>query len=453
MIELIAQRHLTLSRSKMSISLAIALICIMVVPSIQSFAADSQSKASLADSLRRAEKGTQLHIFYVHGMGIDPPKAGTQDFQVSQEFRKSFCHQIGCSSKFEGRFYANQGDFDPQRATPPALSYLGEELWQPSTDEWRAAAPFVDNYSLTLKSGTAIYLHEINWWPLVLSAKCRQIVAQDAALVDRDHKHSSVCSAKTVADGDKRFKSYAWISEKDIRKREHRWFKAAVLNRLLKHNILDWGFADALLAVGPLHDYLIEGIREVILESFTPGENQEFIIVSHSLGSYLMFTAIDLGPESRASNLDQLKAPARERVQRWRPDFEKLLSNTSHAYFMANQVRLLELANLDQAKSGNLISHLQTWSDQRAAAHKAPPQVVAFSDPDDLLTWQLPHQVNKTDESGGTTLGVEDQPAKNAWRWPWLWLFANPQSAHIGYAQNKSVIRAMLPKKETASLK
>jgi len=450
MIKFIGRPLTTLSRSKRITMLAVALTWIITVSCSQCDAADAQSKASLADSLKRADEGTELHIFYVHGMGIDPPKSktGTQDFEVSQEFRKSFCYQIGCSSKWERRLYANEADFDPKRTTAPGLSYLGEEIWKTGTDDWRAAAPFVDNYRLTRRNGTVIYLHEINWWPLVFSAKCRQIIAQDAALVDRDHKHSSSCSAKTVPDGEGRFKSYAWITKGDIQQRKKPWFKAAVLNRWLKHDILDWGFADALVAVGPLHDYLVEGIREVILESFTPGENQEFIIVSHSLGSYLMFTAVDLQAESRASNLDLLEAPARERIQRWRTKFEKLLSNTSHAYFMANQVRLLELANLDQAKSGNLITHLQEWSEQREQAHKDPPQIVAFSDPDDLLTWQIPNQVNKPNDQGNS-VGVDDLPAKNAWRL--LWLFANPQSAHIGYDQNKSVIRAMIPKEKGSS--
>src|SRR5579864_9784473 len=75
-------------------TLAVALTCIITVSCSQGYASDAQSKASLADSLMRADKGTELHIFYVHGMGIDPPKSktGTQDFEVSQEFRKSFCY-------------------------------------------------------------------------------------------------------------------------------------------------------------------------------------------------------------------------------------------------------------------------------------------------------------------------------------------------------------------------
>lgn len=49
-----------------------------------------RKRRPLSDSLKRADTGeTQLHILYVHGMGIDTPKHkdGTQDFEVSQEFK------------------------------------------------------------------------------------------------------------------------------------------------------------------------------------------------------------------------------------------------------------------------------------------------------------------------------------------------------------------------------
>jgi hypothetical protein len=36
-----------------------------------------------------------------------------------------------------------------------------------------------------------------------------------------------------------------------------------------------------------------------------------------------------------------------------------------------------------------------------------------------------------------------NRPAKNAWRW--LWLFANPETAHLDYDRNKQVIGAMVP--------
>lgn len=400
----------------------------------------AQPPQSLAEPLDRAFKGqTQLHIFYVHGMGIETPKnkSGTQDFEVSQEFRTHFCKLIHCTkNEFEGRDYADEAAFDP-KADPPPLFYLGKDLWKksPSNDDWHAAAPFVDHYKLVRQNNTPIYVDEINWWPLIMSAKCRQILAPEAALVDLDEKHFKTCSAATAQDDPNhpdRYKSYAWIT--GAPKRDPSWPAPAVINRSLKHDILDWGFADALLAVGPMRQYLIEGIREIVLHSYNKSENQEFVVVSHSLGSFLMFSALDL-------QNDQTAAAAHPQ---WITDLGNLLSRTSHAYFMANQIRLLELANLDDTKNGTMITHLESWNNLRVGAHQPSPQIVAWSDPDDLLTWKVPDLDQDAQDANANHVTVKNRPAQNAVRW--LWLLESPEGAHTKYDQNKRVLRQMVPK-------
>jgi len=69
---------------------------------------------------------------------------------------------------------------------------------------------------------------------------------------------------------------------------------------------MDWGFSDAVLALGPLRLYVLDGIRQLILKSQGDSRaagvsdptrqpvDQEFIIVCHSLGSYLIFSALDI---------------------------------------------------------------------------------------------------------------------------------------------------------------
>lgn len=148
------------------------------------------------------------------------------------------------------------------------------------------------------------------------------------------------------------------------------------------------------------------------------------MIVAHSLGSYLMFSALDIPPN-----------PATP--PKWRTEFDRVLTNTASAYFLANQVRLLELADLDASK--NLNTHLKTWSDLRAAAHKPTPQIVAWSDPSDLLTWSVP----ELDPQSAT---VKNDNVKNAPHW--FWLVENPSKAHTTYDQNKRVIGVLLPKNE-----
>ena len=219
------------------------------------------------------------------------------------------------------------------------------------------------------------------------------------------------------------------FAKSDVQQRKRPWQNPAALNRSLKREILDWGFADALLAVGPLQEYIVEGIRQVVLASVPPAENQEYVVVSHSLGSYLIFSALDL----QGGTLRGTPSNSEGR-------FEKILSQTSHAYFMANQVSLLELADLDNTKRGSLIAHLGHWSRLRAETQQDPPQIVAWSDPDDLLTWQLPDP----DQSKANGTNVNNRPASNAMRW--FWILESPEKAHTNYEENKQVIRAMVPK-------
>jgi len=405
-------------------------------------ASEAQAKPSLVDSLKRVRtENTQLHFLYVHGMAASGP--GVSD---SFDLRKSICRFLRDCTTLEGEFdgtdYADRRDF-ALNAPPPDLQYLGQPLWKTdatgASEEWNASAPYVDHYKLVRKGAPTIYLDEINWWPLVFAAKCRQIVAEDASLAGPIKKYIHTCSLDKKNDPDQqknpgRFRTYPFITnEQEINNLPA---KGALLNRNLKTYLLDWGFADAVLAVGPMRSLFLEGIGEVVLKSVnvavdgsrgdtvTPAPNQEFVIVSHSLGSYLMFSALDLQSSSMASISEDRKMAV-----------ERVLSNTSEAYFLANQVRLLELANLDVAK--DLITHLRTWSSLRSAAGKPVPQIVAWSDPSDLLTWSVPLLDPKI-------AVVTNLPVQNAHHW--FWLIESPTKAHTRYDQNKRVIKTMLPK-------
>ena len=152
-----------------------------------------------------------------------------------------------------------------------------------------------------------------------------------------------------------------------------------------------------------------------------PQRELDFMVVSHSLGSFLMFSALDLPADAPDA-----------KIADWKKDLDELLRQTSHAYFMANQIRLLELANLEKSDKGILLPHLKTWSDLRAQSHLTA-KIIAFSDPSDWLTWEVPENKNVT---------VKNIPVKNAHHW--FWYFERPDAAHLNYDRNKHVLRAML---------
>jgi hypothetical protein len=437
-------------RSLRRAALAIAILAgSQTIARAQDPSSQPPSVTSLGDSLKRAQF-KQLHIFYVHGMAADGP-----GYSESEVLRKSICKRLkDCTSpegEFDGREYADEQDFALD-SPPPNLSYLGEQIWKsrksgPPSEGWNASAPFVDHWKF-VRQGNAptIYLDEINWWPLVFAVKCREIIAKDAELVGPSSAFLNKCSRlepDPKAPG--RFVSYPWIEEDDARRRKDLPPRGALINRSVKNAVLDWGFTDAVLAVGSMRSYLLEGIRQLVLKSANvaadgaragvigPLSNQEFVIVTHSLGSYLIFSALAL-PASPPELL-----PAHD----WKLRFEKVLAQTSSVYFLANQLRLLELANLDVSPSENMLNDLESWGRLRRQYQSElaapspddllPAQIVAWSDPSDLLSWNVPDL---------NTVLVKNLTVKNATHW--FWLIENPAAAHANYATNHRVISTML---------
>jgi len=406
-------------------------------------AATAKPPTSLADSLQRAGN-RQVRIFYVHGIGSDGP-----DDYDSWGLRRAICTFVKDCITPAGeldrkqREYADQDEFS-LTAQPPALEYLGQRIWKTS-NEWSAAAPYVVHWKLARSAGPAIYVDEINWWPLVFSLKCRQIVRSDAEFVGPSAATIKSCSTLRHDPSEPdRYISYDWIPADEAPGLLSRVPRGALANRKLKNGLLDWGFSDAILALGPLRTYILDGIRQLILKSVaislddsrgdpaTPTASQEYVIVSHSLGSYLIFAALDI---NRAT-------PQTPTVQGAGDAFERILARTSLVYFFANQLRLMALASLDGTSDTNLVSHLETWGRVRCDYLKsmpgsvgacAPPQIVALNDPSDLLTWTVPEL---------PSVKVSNVVVKNAPHW--FGLFESPTKAHDNYAKNKSAIGRML---------
>src|ERR1043166_5196327 len=416
-------------------------------------AASSSQTTSLGDSLHRTD-GKQLHIFYLHGIGSDGP--GDHD---SLALRQGICDFVkDCmiyAGERDGTEYADQDEF-ALNTPPPPLKYLGQEVWRKdhtghSSMEWNAAAPFVVHWKLARNhNAPTIYVDEINWWPLVFSLKCRQIVESEAALVGPSADRIKLCSTlKPDANEKDRFISYDWIPTEDAPRLLALAHRGALVNRKLKSGILDWGFSDAVLALGPLRTYLLDGIRQLILKSVAispegirggeavPRDDQEYVIVSHSLGSYLIFAALDIGPATVKTSTVQNSGNA----------FEEILKRTSLVYFFANQLRFLDLASLDGASDKNLAAHLEDWGRLRCEYLTSPPgatqpcarpKIVALSDPSDLLTWTVPEQI--------ASVEVQNVMVKNTRHW--FWLIASPTKAHDNYAKNKNAVGQMLKLKQ-----
>ena len=426
-------------------ALPIILLCSAAVPSRAQSASTPplpREPVTLADTLRHSE-GKEIHIFYIHGIGSDGPN----DYD-SLALRKSLCDYLKdciapAGSEIGAWDYANRDEFALD-APIPQLEYMDEQIWK-NQEEWRAAAPYGIHFQLAQSKGPTIYVDELNWWPLTFALKCRQIIASDARFVAPGKTRIETCSRREPnPEVPLRFKSYDWITQENAAQLLKLHPKAARVNRSAKNDLMDWGFADAVMALGPLRTYILDGVRQLILKSLAdstgtfqaeparPKANQEFIIVSHSLGSYLIFSALDIDEATEQTAT----------VQHSRSSFKEVLEHTSAVYFFANQLRLLELAGLDGPSERNIATHLEHWAALRCEYLKSQPgatqectrpRIVALNDPSDLLTWTVPSL---------SVVDVENYSVKNATHW--FGLFENPTKAHNNYASDKRVIKEML---------
>lgn len=406
---------------------------------------------SLGAALKRA--GTApVRILYIHGIG----STGHGD---SLELQASICHQLKrylndvcefTSKTPLSREYADEGYFardnaadDGLDSTVSKLLYMGAPIWA-SWDEWHASAPFVDHYQLRLKSGKAILIDELNWWPLMFAIKCKNMMPNETLLAGKltgsDDNYLSICQQQEVGMTAVEVRSFDWLraAHLDVAQLNEKPNHAVAVNRWAKVGLMDWRFSDALLGVGPLENVLVEGIRQLLMKSLKGplDPNAQFITISHSLGSFLLFSALH-------SEFDVQDARRTE-------VFNYVLGHLEEANFFANQIPLLEMAKLGTPTSK--FAGLDAWSKARkkylrlsdGPTSEIIGRVVSWSDANDLLTWYLGEDFKAWQAKPGSGIEVDNEIVKNSSTWNWLGLLENPERAHDNYSKNQHVIRSLL---------
>lgn len=379
------------------------------------------AKTTSLGKLLATQLDRPLHIVYVHGMRAEGPGA-------SNEFRAGLCRYTaglcaGHSPTPERRFLS----LGPK----PDVWYTGtEEIWRTDA-EWEASRPFVDRYVYPRKAGQPVIVDEVNWWPLLFPPKCRLLLVPEASLSGADSQHLHLCARREAP-------YYPWLREQDvdaILSRRPTSGGGALLNRRLKQQIMNWGLSDAVLALGPLRRYF----REAISRSFDyvaqfdsrSIADQEFVVISESLGSFVVLDAFGHGESARAREVGE---------------------RTADLYFFANQFALLELARVEIKQHPDQVNFeegadvpsdlLHEWATSGVRAgvvSPRPKQLIAFSDGSDLLTYPVPRIRDKQDKDLALVVNVYD---RNEIRW--LGLIANPIKAHTGHSSNKEVLKLIL---------
>jgi hypothetical protein len=462
---------------------------------------------SIGDAVRTTDAAA-AHAGSIHTRGLTPPPAKPQPIHIlymhginqvgagdSSELRKAICRYLHeCTVSPLGRLYA-AGPFAPG-APPPPFVDMGAPVW-PSAEDWSASAPFIDRYRIEGGGHVPIVLEEVNWWPIVYPVKCKWLVAHDAALTGPAKPQLNICAAAPAGTQPDpthpgRFLQYQWIPSSQIAELSGIHRAATIGNRDLKNGLMDWGFADAVLALGPTQQILYAGIRELLVQSLQadgvdlPNANPsdsgpEYFFITHSLGSYLALATLDsqwLGPQG-----DVLPAFAMTPQQKSAADY--FSAHTAGFFFLANQIELLELAHVAPAtpadsapcpvapynqpgsEPGSIstgspasseppaatptpsaaapsgtaapaaVAHWQCQRTQYLQLRSTPsaptPQIVAWSDPNDLLSWNVPAI------AGVHVVNISVRNA--AFKIPSL--LVSPTGAHANYAQNRKILRAI----------
>ncbi len=272
---------------------------------------------------------------------------------------------------------------------------------------------------------------------------------------------------------------YPWITPDQAAKLAKIRPRAVLINRTVKASLVDWGLSDVLMAVGPLGGILRDGLRQLMAKSaaFDPERgpsaasggsdgqekynwkaqlshdntlDQEFIGVTHSLGSYLLFNT--LNPEfagaSDAGPVARRKPPGRRRKRtrcatslserRWSISLPTSLRCSRSRILRAR--RILQRAAMNSrglapaptvptAPAANFRSLVNRWKDYQTsfqavlhpsdAASREKVQVVAWSDPSDVITYRVPRigdveVVNLYVQNATRWFGLFESPAQGA---------------------------------------
>jgi len=405
-----------------------------------------------------------IHIIYVHGIN----EVGADD---SKMLRDSICRYLHeCVLDESPRVYAD-GPF-ALSSQAPKLTYLGQPIWA-SDEEWHASAPFSKRYRMSGNGHAPIVLDELNWYPLAYPLKCKFLLPGDAKLSGGTKSKDEVClPQKNEPDGTGHFLAYRWPPNGPLFNLDLPQQHGTLINSGLKVGLLDWGFGDAAMALGPMEEILTAAIRQLFVQSLAnlivdpagapmTGDTSQIstFFVTHSLGSYLSLAAMDaawLGSETPELKDFQVTGGQQHAA-------DDLASHTSGFYFLANQIALLELGRVAQQaqqstmNSGNCsvpvtgtgratpvpanvaVSHYgcmrQRYLDTHPTAGPAGkgPQIIAWSAADDLLSWYVPAVPGVKVVNLKAHNSAFHIPKVVAW----------PTSVHDNYAKNKSVVRGI----------
>lgn len=225
-------------------------------------------------------------------------------------------------------------------------------------------------------------------------------------------------------------------------------YERASLNNDLKVGLINDCFSDAVIYSGRAGDPIRQWVKREVCEGLggrlegricnLPNDRviQNTILVAESLGSKLMIDAV------REIWDAPLTADQRSNLARQ-------LSSVQQVFLLANQVPLLDVANpistsaTRKATNGisglaNILSSARARSAQtRSLARVESVQIIAFTDPNDLLSYRLLQAKSGIEHAKILNLIVSND-------YTYFGLLERPDYAHCGYKWNGQVLGAIV---------
>jgi hypothetical protein len=325
---------------------------------------------------------------------------------------------------------------------PAALERVrlgGAAVW-PSPAERQRDAPRLRTATLTLDNGVELQLHAFDYWQALATLKCRYLIGPDASLVGSS-EFTALCA-------DHVNRSSASSPPKP------RW-----LNKQIKNELVAWGFADAVIATSDFREVL----RAAVLDSIgRVGSDVAKKVVQRAGG-----TSVPVAPEDVAAALDQARMDRRLRmaiitrslgsyvlVDALSSSFGKesaaaaaaVVCRSDQVHLLANQLSLLTLSEIsvnarpsiesDAASRHPLRAFNAGCKGERSAGLPTPQTVVAYHEPNDMLTMWVP------EDGYRPALKVHNVVVPFAKGVPWL--FSDPLSAHIDQMKSRKMVDVMI---------
>lgn len=230
--------------------------------------------------------------------------------------------------------------------------------------------------------------------------------------------------------------------------------RRASFNDEMKNSLLNDCLADAITYSGSTGIEIRKGVYGAVLAALKDGDPSAFdesqnleglpiasplFLITESLGSKILFDAL-VEYDCKSQNSKELM------------QLRTALSATRQIFMEANQLPVLELAY--EARSGNCkksvafndyaYPELEFFSDltkgissEMPLGRKEPIKVVAFTDPNDLLSYELSSDKNGSEKIVSQDIEIINVLVGNGS--VWFGKFENPLTAHQGYGNNVKV--------------